>query len=43
MKMTLFSRDIFTEMPVVSRLVCLFNDAVTGSAYATSNDKMSKE
>ena len=43
MKMTLFSRDIFTEMPAVRRLVCLFNDAVSGSAYATLNGKMSKE
>ena len=41
--MALFSRDIFTEIPPVRRLECLFNDAVSGSDYATSNDKMSKE
>ena len=41
--MTLFSRDIFTEIPAIRRLGCLFNDAVSGSDCATSNDKMSKE
>jgi hypothetical protein len=43
MKMTLFSRDIFTKVPAVRRLGCLFNDAVSGYDYATSNDKMCKE
>jgi hypothetical protein len=41
--MTLFSHDIFKEIPAVCRLGCLFNDAVSGSDYAASNDKMVKE
>jgi hypothetical protein len=43
MKMTLFFRDIFTEKPAVCRLERLFNDAVSGYDYETSNDKMCKE